>query len=267
MEANLDLPDRCANCGTGLRGDYCHACGQTRLPADDLSVVRFLTRFGNELAQLDFKSVRSLVALLRPGLLTAEFLAGRRRRYLSPLKLYFLAAAIFFLAAPFVGFSLEDLTANDPAGTLTAMVESRRTERGLEAGLFAERFDLRVQTVYTLSLSVSVIVAALILRGMFRTGTRFLGPHVVFALHYVSFLYLAAIALGGLLKWAEWHSAAASLVSTYAVLVPYMLAALRRVYRESWPRTALKGLGLLLAGFFVDNLVNLCALFLTLWLI
>ena len=61
---------QCANCGTELIGDYCHACGQRQVAADDLSVVAFLTRVGHELAHLDFKTLRALGALLRPGYLT-----------------------------------------------------------------------------------------------------------------------------------------------------------------------------------------------------
>jgi hypothetical protein len=267
VEASLDLPDRCANCGTTLHGQYCHACGQSRFPADDLSVTRFFARFAHELAHLDFKSLRSLVALVRPGYLTAEYLAGRRRRYLSPLKLYFLAATVFFFAAPYVGFSLEDMTENDPSGGLKTMVDQRRAERGLEPGLFAERFDLRIQTVYTLSLSISVIAAALLLRLLYRKRTRLLGPHVVFALHYVSFLYLAAIALGGWFELVEWHDPRVTMPITYALLGPFLTLALRRVYRESWPRSVVKCLALLIEGNIVDSLVGLAALYLTLLLV
>ncbi len=204
---------------------------------------------------------------MRPGYLTAEYLAGRRRRYLSPLKLYFLAATVFFFTAPYVGFSLEDMTANDPSGRLARLVEERRAARGLEPGLFAERFDLRIQTVYTLSLSISVIAAALLLRLLYRRHTKLLGPHVVFALHYVSFLYLGAIALGGLFEFVNRHDPRLTLPITYAFLGPFLTLALRRVYQESWPRTVAKCLALLIEGNLVDSLVGLAALYLTLLLV
>ncbi|MBA3270759.1 MAG: DUF3667 domain-containing protein, partial [Acidobacteria bacterium] len=87
---------RCANCGIELVGDYCHGCGQHVAEANELALRPLARRFGDELLHLDFKSVRTLLALFNPGRLTREFLNGRRRPYLSPLKLYFLAAAIFF---------------------------------------------------------------------------------------------------------------------------------------------------------------------------
>jgi hypothetical protein len=76
-----------------------------------------------ELAQLDFKTLGSLGGLLRPGYLAAEYLAGRRQRYLSPLKTYLLAAALFFVAAPYVfGFS--------QVGTMRLTVALTRPRRG-----------------------------------------------------------------------------------------------------------------------------------------
>ena len=121
----------CSNCAAELAGDYCHACGQKRIAEDELYVGHFLRKSADQLAHLDFRTLRSLRALVRPGLLTSEYLAGRRRQYISPLKLYFLCAAIFFLAAPLAGMSLESLTAQDRSGILANVVRQRMQSRGL----------------------------------------------------------------------------------------------------------------------------------------
>jgi hypothetical protein len=255
---------RCANCGADTVGEYCHNCGQHRVAADEFAILPLVRQFGGELAHLDFKSLRSLGALLNPGVLTREFLAGRRRRYLSPLKLYFVTAALFFLAAPYVGFGLTDMLEQDNDGTLKRLVTARMAERGMNADLFTERFDLRIQTVYTLSLSASIVVTALLLRALFRGP---FGANLVFALHYVSFLYLAAIALGVLTQVVGWRGPLASIGATYAVLTPYLFVALRRVYADSVVRTAVKMLVIFVATFIFDNIVNFGALLLTLWLV
>jgi len=137
-------------------GRYCHVCGQKQVDADWLSVAPFIRQIGIELSNLDFKSVRSLLALLRPGYLAAEFLAGRKRRYLSPLKLYFLSAALFFFIAPYVsGFNLQASMRHDHDGMLRAMVEHRMAQKQMDFELFAQRFNLRRPTIYTMSLGVS----------------------------------------------------------------------------------------------------------------
>ena len=177
IERPRESDPRCANCQTSLVGEYCHGCGQHRASHDDLSILRIVTRFGHELAHLDFKGLRSLAGLLAPGYLTAEYLQGRRRRYLTPPKLYFVAAAVFFFAAPFVGFTLGDLMAQDSTGALSQMINQRISERQLAPDLFAERFNLRLQTVYTFALAVSVVSAALLLKALYRRRT--LGEHLV----------------------------------------------------------------------------------------
>ncbi len=47
--------------------------------------------------------------LLRPGVLTRGYLAGRRSRYLAPLQLYLLVSLVFFLALPHTGLFRYDL--------------------------------------------------------------------------------------------------------------------------------------------------------------
>jgi hypothetical protein len=51
---------------------------------------------------LDTKVARTLATLIRhPGRLTLEFLAGRRVRYVPPLRLYLSLSVLFFLASAF----------------------------------------------------------------------------------------------------------------------------------------------------------------------
>ena len=51
-----------------------------------------------DLTHADSRVWRTLGALLaRPGLLTREFLAGRRARYLPPVRLYLVVSVVFFL--------------------------------------------------------------------------------------------------------------------------------------------------------------------------
>ena len=65
---------------------------------------------------------------------TAAAISGfTLRRYLGPLKVYFLCAGIFFIVGPRVsGFSLERQLAHDPDGTRHARIERRiaETSRG-----------------------------------------------------------------------------------------------------------------------------------------
>jgi hypothetical protein len=91
----------CENCGTSLSGQYCGQCGQ---PAIDYRrsfrhvIVDVLDSFLN----WDSKFLATIALLIvKPWKLTNEFLAGRRVRYVHPLRLYLLASILFFFAASF----------------------------------------------------------------------------------------------------------------------------------------------------------------------
>lgn len=97
---------RCPNCAADVSGEYCPACGQRRIRPEDLSARRFVRDLADELASFRsrFKTLRTMRLLLWPGALTSEYFAGRRGPYLTPIKIDFVCAAIFFLAAPWAGF-------------------------------------------------------------------------------------------------------------------------------------------------------------------
>ena len=112
---------KCENCDTPLSGEYCSACGQHAI-----DYRRSLWRVGidalDSFFNWDTKFLQTVgVLLLRPWRLTNDFNAGRRVRYVHPLRLYLLASIAFFLLAKLVNFDgFEDkrdieITAEDRA--------------------------------------------------------------------------------------------------------------------------------------------------------
>jgi hypothetical protein len=97
---------RCENCGAQLTGHYCAQCGQAAIDyrrsfrhvvADVLdSFLNWDSKFFTTIALL----------ILKPWRLTNEFLAGKRVRYVNPLRLYLLASILFFFA---VNYGAKDL--------------------------------------------------------------------------------------------------------------------------------------------------------------
>ncbi|GLC27028.1 DUF3667 domain-containing protein [Roseisolibacter agri] len=92
---------RCANCGTPAGDAFCPHCGQEQ---HDLhrSVRSLFAEALDSLAGWDGKIPTTLWLLVRhPGRLTTEFLAGRRARYLRPLRLYLTLSLVYFVALSF----------------------------------------------------------------------------------------------------------------------------------------------------------------------
>jgi Protein of unknown function (DUF3667) len=102
VAATAEIPaaaQRCDNCGAAVAGRYCAACGQRR-EAPVHSLWHFTKVAAEDLTHADSRLWRTLGALLgRPGYLTREFLAGRRARYLPPVRLYLVLSVLFFLWA------------------------------------------------------------------------------------------------------------------------------------------------------------------------
>ena len=96
---DADNSASCLNCGAALNGPFCSQCGQRDIPPYP-SIRELAMETVSEFSGWDgrlLNTVRTL--LLRPGLLTHEFLEGRRARYISPLRLYLSVSVLYFLAA------------------------------------------------------------------------------------------------------------------------------------------------------------------------
>jgi hypothetical protein len=253
-------PSRCPNCSAERRCEYCPNCGQRRIYPDDLSARHYLRDLVDDITSPRdrFKTLRTLRKLLVPGWLSAEFLAGKRQPYLTPVKVYVVCAAMFFLAAPTAGFTLASMREADRSGTLSRLASARAAARGLSPPLFDARFDVRVQSVYTIVLGAAAVVFALLLQSLFRQHRRPYGAHLIFALHYVAVMYLVTIAAG--LSRRVGLSVDVAAAAGYAVIVPYLILALKRVYAESTGVIVAKAIPLLLLTLILNGLASYAAI-------
>jgi hypothetical protein len=107
----------CLNCGATLGGPFCSECGQRDIPPYP-STRELAVDAISEFSGWDGRLASTIRALVRkPGMLTLEFLEGRRVRYISPLRLYLTASVIYFLLA---------------AAAPTALRGARATRSGLQ---------------------------------------------------------------------------------------------------------------------------------------
>src|SRR5213083_2511987 len=96
----------CENCGAELQGHWCAQCGQAAIEYRR-SFRYVVADLLNEFLNWDSKFFATIALLiLKPWRLTNEFLAGKRVRYVHPLRLYLLASILFFFA---VNYGARDL--------------------------------------------------------------------------------------------------------------------------------------------------------------
>ncbi|MBK6279664.1 MAG: DUF3667 domain-containing protein [Gammaproteobacteria bacterium] len=121
-------PPRCPDCGAAGAARFCPQCGQkqgTGIPG----ALSYLHEVVNHYVALDGKLWRTLwLLLVRPGMLVTEYIAGRRQRYIGPLKLYLTFSVIFFVLASLTpAAEVRVAVALDPGSK-----EARELEQALE---------------------------------------------------------------------------------------------------------------------------------------
>jgi hypothetical protein len=116
--------ENCLNCGEVLTGQHCSHCGQ---PA----TVRVLSLWGltkdvvGDLLDVDSRVWRTLWPLaFRPGLLTQEFLRGRRASYTPPFRMYLVLSLVFFVLA----------SLSDPGSEVAVQLDDNGTNIQLRQG-------------------------------------------------------------------------------------------------------------------------------------
>ncbi|GAB4467144.1 MAG: DUF3667 domain-containing protein [Armatimonadaceae bacterium] len=96
----------CLNCGTSdLKTPFCPHCGQNRNHRT-APVGTLIHDVLEEFFKWDGRLLGTLGPLLfRPGKLSAEYVAGRRTRYLSPFRMFFVVSALFFFVLSLHNFA------------------------------------------------------------------------------------------------------------------------------------------------------------------
>ncbi len=254
----------CPECEEALVGDFCHRCGEKRPEARDLSVRHFFSEAAQELSSVEhsklYHTLRAL--LLRPGFLTNEWVAGRRRRYLKPLNLCLgiLALSLFAFSVykPVSTYDLETIMAQSgqPPEALKPFERLAAKKRTDVSGLY-ERISDKWQRYVALSPLLIVGGFALVLQLVFMFSRRYFVEHLVFAMHFVSFSTLTVVLMWPLyffigIKQGPANYAAAIL--KWSVDIVYMYFAVRAVYGLRPARTLIASV-LLVAGYFITYLV------------
>ena len=262
-------PAHCLNCGAPLgepRPRFCGACGQeTHVRAPRLG--EFLQQFGGAYFATEGALWRTLGLLLfKPGELTARYLAGRRKHYVLPLRLYLSISLVVLLLVRVLGSGAVQVNTEDTAAVArenqNLTITLGQGKAGLRDGVFyceslpswvckrvQRRIDIdprkmtseveAIKDSFLANLGGAMFLLlpsfALALKIVYWNRRLRYAEHLVFALHVHSFWFLAMVLPMLQVGW---------LTTLALVAVPvYTWLALRRVYGGRWwPRVLRAGL-------------------------
>lgn len=209
----------CNNCSEGLPTEamFCPGCGQS-VKEISRPWTEFVREILAELVDVDGRMLVSMRLLLtRPGFLTMEYVAGRRASYTSPLRLYLVISLVFFLVLPLFLPSISD---TNPDHKLSV--------------------DL-----YSKSMFLLLPAFALLLKLFYRPV--FFINHLVFSVHLFSAMFIVFGILLATESLADRFILVALVQAVFTLYIAaYFVGALHNVYQESWPRTILKFIALLI---------------------
>ena len=192
----------CPNCQSAMVDVFCAKCGEIQPAHRDLSVVAVAHEAVQEFAGVDGKIPRTLWALItKPGLLTREFIDGRRGRYSKPLSLFLVLNLVFFVIQPYTGLLRYNLagyigTADDVNdGRAAVMVKERLARTHEPRSSYEARFNATLANQKKSMLLFAVPVFAVAMMVVFAGSKRYFVEHLVFSVHAYAF-FLAFLAIG-----------------------------------------------------------------------
>lgn len=244
----------CHNCHAPVSTTFCGTCGQ-KAAVHIASAHEFLHHFIGHYVALEGKLWRTLGWLIvKPGALTVEFIAGRRGRFIDPLRLLLTMSLLMFLV---MRWQVQQLPHAAPSPVVVAAVPTATAVQaaavhqydGVLFDAFAKassnfvanysKYAAQTEPVQAAQfweawlrfgptiLLCLVPVLALALKVLhLGTGWRY-GEHLVFAMHLQAVTLLALIgSTGGM--------AGATKPLILSAMALYIVLAMRKVYGAGW---------------------------------
>jgi len=98
LPVDIRREQECMNCGHRNSGKYCSICGQSF--GTSAKPMKEIFSDIASIFSLDASIYKTIIPfLIQPGFLSKEFLDGKRKKYLSPIRLYLFMSILFFFIA------------------------------------------------------------------------------------------------------------------------------------------------------------------------
>ena len=234
----------CKNCSIELHGKFCHECGEKVIEENDFSLVKIIGEFFQALTFLDNKVFRTVWNLIsKPGLLSSEYLEGRRIKYLRPIGLFFLVNIVYFLAG-----SLNDFTPDlshqyyytPYKNVAQKIINEKVEEQKTNYEDFQSRFNVKSENYAKSLVIVNVPLLAFFFFSLNFKRRAFYAQHLIFSFHYFAFILLAITIIPAPISWivdlldsSSNYESVSQLVILILVFA-YSFFSLQRFYQHRW---------------------------------
>jgi len=198
-------PWTCPSCRETVTSAFCPGCGERPLSPPDFTLKGLLAQLVKVVGGIDGRLLRSLRLLLAaPGALTMAYVEGRRKPYVGPFQIFFLANFAFFVAQSLThtkifSSSLDShLHHQDWSDWAQQLVAQRLQSKNETLAHFAPLFDQAVILNAKSLVILMVVPFAALLPMLFYGSRKPFAVHMAFALHFYTFLLLLFCAALGI---------------------------------------------------------------------
>ena len=205
----------CRNCQLSLDGEYCSTCGQRNLDLDK-PIWSLVGAIISETFEVDGRAASTVKTLFRhPGMLTGEFLAGRRAAYSPPVRLYLVFSIVFFLLITWFASS--------------GLLRELGSDLSFDAAVQARFLSDDLPTLMFLLLPIFAMLMKI------AYWKRLYFDHLIFSLHLHCVAYVALAIMLPLEPVATRHIILLLIqVIVFLGFLAHFTIAVHRVYRAGW---------------------------------
>lgn len=257
---------QCANCQHELNGPFCSQCGQ---PARNRRgpFLKMVSDITEDIFNFDSKFYKSILQLLfKPGYLTRQFIDGRRFSILPPVRMYLVVSILFFFIFQIPNIDVSDnnvyvgnvllgheepiegkprialFSVDDNEGAAAKWFEETFADKkkAMQEGIpqvTVDRIFNQLENLLPNALILFLPIFALVLKLLYFFKRVLYFDHLIFALHFQTWLMGVSLIIYGLAIQNPWWAALS------ATIPIYLAKAQKTVYEQSYwlviPKTLL----------------------------
>ena len=271
----------CPNCHNSFNKEfkYCPECGQANKNFK-LDVKYFFSKFLSGMFNLDSKIFRTLKLLfLKPGMLSKEFIAGRRNSYIPPVRLYLIGSLIYFTISALLNdpvklksdnssitqdgivITLDELdslksTNNESDSTIqnvnksdSLLIENITLGKAQKLGTKEGRkqFNENIKKYLPIGMFIFVPLTAFLFFILFRKNSYYI-EHLIFVIHLQTLFYLIFIIISVI---ELVFSGTVIELITGIMFISILLSWIKKYYRANWWTTIWKAIVFIIMYGFI----------------
>ena len=202
----------CPNCENeySSKFNYCPYCSQKNIDTDP-KLKYFFSELLSANFNLDSKIFITLKSLvLKPAELSKEFLAGKREKYITPIRLYLIISLVYFFVvsldfdnkSQIIEIGNSETVATD-SSSVSIILDEVNTDSltEFEEGIYQKIkvlntpsgqkiFVEKMKKNISVGMFIFIPLTALLLLILFRKKTKYYIPNLIFTIHLQSLLFL-----------------------------------------------------------------------------